>query len=153
MAPVSLRDTLKEYLAGQFNEEVVIARINGQLKKAASSEEFNAEELRWLRAHFDKIPNILKSRLACTIFLTVDKQKGAYLRQLCRKLGQGKSMNPNAVNYWLKKFFRVELLQKNRVSKGWGNEVYYYTPKLRYPNLIKFLGSIFAERLVEQQQF
>lgn len=151
----SLKETLREYVSGQFDEELVLARINNTLKTDGSthSVEFTVDELRWLRAHFDKIPAILKSKLACAIFLAVDKQKGAYLRQLCRRLGKAKPIYPTAVNYWLKKFFAVELLQKNRASKGWGTEIYYFTPKVRYPNLMKFLRDVITEQIVEQQEF
>lgn len=154
MTEFSLKETIKNYVTGEDNEELVLARINTRLKKSTQSGEFNVEELRWLKAHFDKIPNILRSRLSCAIFLTVDKQKGAYLRQICKRLGKkNKSMNPNAVNYWLKKFFSIELLQKNRTARGWGTEIYYYTPKLRFPNLISFLKTTMTEEIVEKQEF
>lgn len=156
MTPFSLKETLKEYISGQFDEEVVLARINNSMTKITKNNlgEFNTDELQWLKIHFDKIPNILKSKFACAIFLMVDKQKGAYLRQLCKRLGKrDKTLNPNAVNYWLKKFFSVDLLQKNRTARGWGTEIYYYTPKLRFPNLINFLKTIMSEKIIEDQTF
>lgn len=152
MQPITIEQTIEQYLDGMHDEELVLARLRNAAKNANFQTDFTADELRWLENHFDKLPCILRSKMACKIYTTINRMKGAYLRQLCRMIS-GNTKKPlcnSTVDWWLKKFFTIDLFFRRNLPHGWGNEVWYYTPKLRYPNLIKFLIYLMEKRLGKQ---
>jgi len=140
---ICIEGTIKEYLEGLLTREIVISRMNNIGKNTDITTGFTDKELNWLRHNFDKLPIILNSRLACRVYIAINSIRGAYLRQLCRQLSTTpyKPLWTSVVDWWLKKFFLIDLVRRHVVTGRWDQRIYYYTPKSEYPNLIGFLVS------------
>lgn len=145
---LNIEETIRGYIEGTYNEELVIARIKDALGRDMAQTTFQKQELEWLRNHFDKIPLIIKSKLGCRVYIAIDSMRGSYLRQLCRHLSitKNKPLWTSVVDWWLKRFFMIDLVRKKRVSGGWGQNIYYFTPKGYYPNLVSFLITLMREK-------
>lgn len=140
-----MEQSLKQYLFGICADEILLSRIRAAIERN-TPQSFLPDELQWLEAHFDKLPSIFRSKMACKIYMTVHRDGGAYTRQLCRRLSEPKRrVSPSTVHWWLLKFWRIGLLRRHAPASGWGHEIHYLVPKVRYPNLIRFLVTVMKE--------
>lgn len=149
MDTITIEKTIEDYVEGLHDEELVLMRLRNAATSQAVQTGFNADELRWLEAHFDKLPVILRSKMACSIYTAVSRMSGGgYLRQLCRALSSSakRPVSNSTVDWWLKKFFLTDLFHRRAQARGWGREILYYVPK-KYPNLDRFLRNLMAKRL------
>jgi len=134
---INLVERLDEFLNGKIDAQILRICILGIRESRILQQEFNTNEIEWLRWNFDKIPKLMSSDLCAGTYFLLYTHRALSITDIGRKMG--KYTKP--IRQWIKKLLAIDLVLRHRYDRGWGREILYYVHKQAYPNLANYIFS------------